>query len=66
MDENETALAGTGALSAFGLLTGGVAGLAFLTEPVAVPLWFVLALTVVPTGTTLKILRSKLKQYGGN
>lgn len=46
------------------LQSEGLAGLGFLTYTVPTPIWFILLLAIVPTGETLRVLRTVIRSYG--
>ena len=57
---SKTALGAAVVLSAAG---ASVDGVGFLTQPVVTPLWFVVAVAVVPTGEALRLLRTWIREY---
>ena len=64
MNDSEKALSGAAAVSVLGALNSGTAGMSFIAQSVQVPLWFVIAAWVLPSGEVLKIFRSKIRGYG--
>lgn len=57
---SKTALGAAVVLSAAGV---SVDGAGFLTQPVVTPLWFVIAVAVVPTGEALRLARYWIRSY---
>lgn len=52
-----------GVLTGLGIVGGSMSGVSFLAQPIQVPLWFVLAVTIVPTGEILQTVRTFIKKY---
>jgi hypothetical protein len=58
--------AGGSAIAAVGVLSSMAnGGVGFLTEPITVPFWFIVAAIVIPTGEMLAALRKQIPGWPG-